>query len=206
MAKDYIPTADIKLNQWLVNLKKSVGELGALSGLTPGEISTTENLCDEYIAQIHSTAQARIHAKSQVSAKKSMLKTHQPRLRKTVYRLKSAVSKTNAKALKLMGEKNELDQATFKPRLKIEVNGDHIEVNFKKRGIAGMQFKVKIGDIFSSEEWTDLGVKMLSPLKYKPKGYPQGTLLRVWIMGVAIVKDEPFGLWSDAGSILYVVE
>jgi hypothetical protein len=206
MAKDYIPTPKGDLKQWLINLKKSVNDMGAQVGLSPGEISEGLNLCDEYIAQIDSTEQARIHAKSQVSAKKAMLKTHQPRLRHLISKMKTSMNKGNAKAFKLMANKQELDEATYKPHFRLKATGDHIEVKFKKRGIAGMQFKVKIGPDLFSGEWTDLGLRLHSPMKFKPEGYPQGSVLRVWFIAVAIIKDEHFGQWSDASSVVFIVE
>lgn len=205
MAKDYIPTADGDLRQWLINLKKSVTTMGAQFGLSPTEISTAENLCNEYIAQIDTAYQALAQSQSQVEAKKAMLKTHQPLLRKTIRKMKAVMNDGNAKALKIMAQKHELDKSTYKPHFKLKVNGNHIEVKFKKRGIAGMQFKVRIGNDIIGDNWVNLGLHMHSPMKYIPEGHPQGSILRVWFVGVAIIKDKPFGEWSDASSVFFIM-
>ena len=202
MAKDYIPTAEVALRTWLINLKKSVSSQGAECGLSALEISTAENLCSEYIAQIDSARDARAIAKGQVSAKKAMLKTHQPKLRHTIKRMKSVMNASNAKTLKLMAHKEALDE-TYKPQLKLKMTGQHIEVKFKKRGISGIHLKVKIGVDHAKVDWIDLGRFVYSPIQYIPEGYPQGSVVPVWFVARAIVKDKPFGQESDLCHVLF---
>jgi hypothetical protein len=205
MGRDFIPTGDSDLSEWLVALKKSITDTGASVGLGPSEISDSVALCNEYIAQIQDTHTKRVEARASVTKKKAMIKTHQPKLRHVITKMKVLMNKQNAKAYKLMSQKRELEEAGFKPKLNLLVTGGYIVAKFKKRGVAGMQFRVKINNNYADGEWINLGLRNHSPLKYKPEGYPPGTVLRVWISALAIIKDKPFGDWSDGASVLFVV-
>src|SRR5688572_15461778 len=98
MAIDFVPMADSELDSWLTLLKASFTEQGANFNLDPTEIAAGVQLCNEYVAQISATSRARLKAKSEVTKKQAMRKTHLRPLRKLINKMKSAPGFINAEA------------------------------------------------------------------------------------------------------------
>jgi hypothetical protein len=208
MARDYVPVADAKLLEWLTNIKKGVSHQGAQWNLSPAEIAQAEQYCDEYIAQIKASHAARIAAKAAVGGKKNMRKTHLRPLRKLISKVKGQpnFSKINSLEAPVWSHKEVLETDNYVPKLKASVASGFVEVRFRKHGvIQGMQFRIHIGDE-PKGDWKTLPMRLYSPLRYKPEGYPVGSIIRVWIVGRAMVKDELVGVESDPISVVYVVE
>ena len=200
MAKDFVPQADVELSTWLKALKSSITNSGLGLGLDSTDVARVQQLCNEYTDQIFATHQARIAAASAVKAKQAMRKTHLKPLRNLINKMKTSgkFGRPNGLGMGVLSHKQEVDQ-TYMPKLKAIVSGDLIQVKFKKRGIEGMDFRVQIND----GEWQGLGIRLHSPMYYKPEGFAQGAAIRCKFKGVAIKKDEHFGQWSGTISVLY---
>lgn len=204
MPKDYIPSADGELTTWLRLFKANVAKDGANLGLTPAEIAQAAVLCDEYVEQINIADVAAATAKSQNTKKKSMRKTHLGPLRKMINRMKRSAnySMVDASSLKLKGHGYQLNEETYQPVLSQRIQGDLIEIKFKKRGIQALEFWGQ----FNGGEWKFIGTKIYSPAYFKPDNPEQGKAMLCKIKAIGIVKDKQFGQWSQPITVLYGAE
>lgn len=201
MAKDFIPSADKKLLDWLKAFKKNAPAIAGNLGLSSTEINQLKQLCEEYIDQIQLVNLVLQQAKAEVTKKKSMRKTHAGPLRKMIKKMKASpnYSEHNGVNMGVLPHKEQKDWGTYQPTIKVRALKELIEIKFKKYGMDAMEFygRPKNG------EWQFLGTRTRSPFYFKPKDHVPGTITEWEFKSRAIVKDEQVGVPSSEVPVVY---
>jgi len=203
MSKDFIPEGDSKLYQWLKTFKQNLDSNGASVGLSPAQVADTSQLCLEFIQQIEQAGKLKAAAQAATANKRTMRKTHLQPIRKTIKFIKAqpTYSKTTGAGMSILPNGEDFDRYTYKAAFTARRNGNMIELRFKKNGIDAMDFAVQIND----GEWIHLGIKMRSPFRYRPVGFPVGSVLKCRFSATAMKNDDLIGEPSNVVPFLYEV-
>ena len=194
---DYFPKKDTDLRTWCSNYRSRIAQDGPALGLTPTEIADQQQWCDEIIAKIDEVYQAKLAHKAATARKESTKKNNMRKLRKAAHGIKS---KTNyglsvGKGLGIIGgNKYEPEAATYKPKFKAMVIGNHVRLTYTKKGISGVEVYRMIP---GHENWKNLGRDNNSPyIDLQPLKTPGVPELRRYKM-IGILDDKHFGQFSD---------
>lgn len=199
---DYFPKKDAELRQWCTTYRSRIAADGPALGLTPAEIANQQQWCDEIIEEIYKVYQAKLAHKSATARKDKTKKDNMWKLRKAVHAIKSKsnYAPSLGKGLGIIGgNKYELDQETYSPKFKIIQLPDHVRINYKKRGIEGVEvFRL----IQGHENWKSLGRDSNSPfIDTQPMKTPGVPEIRRYKL-IAIVDDKPFGQYSGEQEVV----
>jgi len=199
---DYFPKKDAELRQWCTTYRTRVATDGPALGLTPAEIADQQQWCDEIIQEIQNVYQAKLAHKSATARKEKTKKDNMRKLRRAAHGIKS---KPNygpgvGKSFGIVGgNKYQPDAQTFQPQFKVKAVGNHVRLDYTKKGIDGVEVFRKIT---GHEDWKSLGRDSHSPfIDTQPLKIPDVPEIRRYKI-VAIVNDERFGQFSGEQEIV----
>ncbi|MGE0635178.1 MAG: hypothetical protein AB7G44_08575 [Bacteroidia bacterium] len=199
---DYFPKQDAALSFWCENYRKTLPDFAALFDLTPQEIADQQQWCDEIMQKITDVRAAKRQLKVLIESKEGLKKKNMEKLRKSVRQLKANDNydtMTGTKLGVLGGRKYMPDKVLFKPKTKITVAGSYVRIDYKKKGVDGMEI---FREIPGHEDWRSIGTDYHSPFidnePEKIKGVPEIRRYRV----IALVNDKHFGTWSEVTEVV----
>lgn len=131
---DFIPSADPEKIIWLTNLKTKIAGYATTLGLSTGRVTQIVTWCDDLIAKINATAQAKRDWISAAAAQGTQEKTSLAGLRGEIAQWKPNPAMTDAIAadLKIVSTGSALNPDTFKAEITAEVISGHVRIKFKK--------------------------------------------------------------------------
>lgn len=199
---DYFPKKDADLKQWCSIYRNRIALDGSALGLTPAEIADQQQWCDEITEEINKVYQAKIAHKKATAQKEQTKKTNMWKLRKAAHGIKSKsnYAPSVGKGLGIIGgNKYQPDTETYQPKFKVKVVGNHVRLDYTKKGINGVEvYRMITGH----ENWKSLGTDYHSPfIDTQPLKTPGVPEIRRYKM-VAIVDDKHFGQFSGEQEIV----
>ena len=202
MSKSFFPTSDAALSAWAVNYKNKIMLNGSTLGMTDSQITDEVKLCDMIIDAIADSTNKKALAKAAVGNRKSVISTKGKLLKTNIARHKTSETYTNGigNDLGIISPGTALDLAGYKPKLKVELFGNHIRIKFKKRGVEGINlYRQKKG----ATEWDFVSRVTKSPfdqvIVLENPGQPEH-----WnYQALGVVNDQEVGLASDVVEIVF---
>ena len=199
---DYFPKQDAELRSWCENYRKTLPDFAAQLDLTPQEIADQQQWCDEIMQKITAVRAAKRQLKVLIESKDWLKKKNMDKLRKSVRQLKANDNydtMTGTKLGVLGGRKYMPDKTLYRPKFKIAVVGSYVRIDYKKKGVDGMEI---FREIPGHEDWRSIGADYHSPFidnePEKIKGVPEIRRYRIR----ALVDDKPFGATSETAEVV----
>jgi len=202
MAKDFIPQKDSELIFWLIALSNNLEQYGASYGLSAADITAGKDACAAIKLSVEEHLEARKTAKSKRAARTESKRTHGRTLRRVVNRMKlhPSFGMGNAKAMNLAAQKEQLPDNDFRPAFKAKLNGNRVELHFKKHGAKGM---IVYGKLKHEEKFEMLQVCLRSPfVDTRPLAQPDVPETRQYKM-VALGNETAIGQYSEVVSVVF---
>jgi len=200
--EDYIPRREGNLTTWGKNLKTMLAGVGASLGMAAGDISGIETAVDEMETAILQNNRAQAAAKAERSTKDEVKKKSLAKIRKTIVRIKTHPNWTSAigKGLGTEAVDQTVDEKNFKPQLRLTVFRGYVRIQYKKKGVDGMNIYSRLPD---EKEWTFLGFDSRSPYPdtrpLRQPGIPEERLY----MAFAVMNDKQIAQQSDTLSVVF---
>jgi hypothetical protein len=194
---DFFPKKDMQLKRWCNTYREMLPQYATLLGLSGTEVSEQQQWCDEIADKVQEVAAAKSHMKSVTTLKDKTKKDNMAKLRKTIKRMKANANFGSGVGVHLGimgGNKYTPDTDTYKTKFKAKVLGNHVRLDYTKKGIQGVEV---FREIPGHEDWKSIGTDYHSPFidaqLEKVLGVPE---IRRYRMR-AIINDQHFGQDSD---------
>jgi hypothetical protein len=202
MNQSYLPKKDSELLVWLENYKEKIVTDGPTLGLSPTQVTDQQKFCETMQNAIVQVNTKKEELKSAVSAKNSAAETQLGSLRLAIANIKTLPNYTDAigNELGVVGTHNDLDEATYKAEISVELFGGFVRIKFKKKGADGVNIYHRLK---GSPNWVFLARDTKSP-------YDDHIVLTVpnqpehWeYMAYGVLDDAQIGQPSDIVEVVY---
>jgi hypothetical protein len=202
MNQSYLPKKDSELLVWLENYKEKIVTDGPTLGLSPTQVTDQQKFCETMQNAIVQVNTKKEELKSAVSAKNSAAETQLGSLRLAIANIKTLPNYTDAigNELGVVGTHNDLDEATYKAEISVELFGGFVRIKFKKKGADGVNIYHRLK---GSPNWVFLARDTKSP-------YDDHIVLTVpnqpehWeYMAYGVLDDAQIGQSSDIVEVVY---
>ena len=131
--KSYVPSRNPEKSTWAGNLKTVIATLGAGLGLSSGEITETQNACDDIVTGVNGNEAAKTVYQGAVAGNTTLINDAVTVIRSHIKRAKTHSGYTTAKGeqLGVIGDEISIDPATSQPELvgKKDPGGFRLEFN-----------------------------------------------------------------------------
>lgn len=130
--KPFFPRDIAGQRAWLVNYKAQIAAVGASVGLTPAQITATQNSCQQMIAEIDTTDAMLTAATAKVAERNLLIKNQMAVLRPAITTIKKnpAYTATIGEQLDVIGEGITMDTATIRSSVKLSVVPQGVDIKF----------------------------------------------------------------------------
>jgi hypothetical protein len=194
---DYFPKKDLELSTWCKSYRQLLPQYATQLGLTPEEINEQQQWCDEIVQKIREADDAKSLAKAATAAKDKTRNQNIAKLRNSIRRIKIAAGYSSPVGTQLNiigGKKYSVTESDFSPTFKLKVMGNHVRLDYKKRGISGIEV---FREIPGHEKWRSIGSDNHSPfIDSQPEKIPGVPELRRYKI-IALINDNRFGQFSN---------
>ncbi len=202
MKKDFLPRKETAIIQWANLYKNKLPGVATQLGLTIGEVTDQQNLCQEIIDSFNAHYAAKTTAKSKKKAKTATMKKNLNILRRRIANIKTrdTYSEGTGKGLGVVGVDVIVKAAEIKPELWLKVSGGFVIVDFTKKGLEGVNVFSKLP---ADAEFEKLALDMHPPyVDTRPLRQPGVPEEREYMV-IGVMKDKPVGQPSNIATILY---
>ncbi|MEI7733152.1 MAG: hypothetical protein WCO56_26505 [Verrucomicrobiota bacterium] len=188
---------------WLENLRDQVAKEAAKFGTTPEAIAEVKAAAEAILARMDDT-DAGVAAVREL--RKAELATEQPNLRLIRARVRNWKTlepyplSGGEEKLRLKEPPAPFDPETYKPVIRVRLQGGRIRLDFKKKGVSGLMFYMRLR---GAAEWRQLGDESRAPFwDYTPLAQPGVPEIREY-MACGIKGKHEIGVASEIVSVTY---
>ncbi len=202
MPNYYLPSSDPKLVLWLTNFKNKISEFATTLHLTPEEVATDQQCCNEMNAAIQKVVSLKAQLKAAVKDRNDIIDSKGGQLRTRISRYKTNENYNDAigSSLSIITPKRILDIENYKAEISVRSNGGQIQIRFVKKLANGINLYSRKK---SGEEWQLVSRVTKSPFIHKlvleTKGIPENIEYRAF----GVIDDKEIGKPSDIVQIVY---
>ena len=200
---DFIPNKRAQRYLWWKNLSDNITVEGPKFGLTGPEVTAAKAVADDMIAKMDATDAAQSALSGARESEKTATTADEAAIRAKVRNWKTLpgyAASGSEGVLKLKGTEAVFDPGSFKPALRISIEGGQIIVEFTKGGADAV---VIYSRLRGTQGWTKLGVDTSSPYNDTRPLAQAGVPETREYMGRGYLDDEEIGLDSDIASIVF---
>lgn len=198
---DFISDKRTERYLWLKNLSLNIVAEAVKMGLTNPEALAIKALADALIAAMEATDAAQTALDGARATEKQLDVVNIKALRLKVRNMKTLPgypASGSEGVLQLKGAASDFDPSTYKPVLKVSIEGGHIRVDFTKKGVDAVAVYCRLR---GTAAWNKIGTDSGSPYyDTAPLANPNVPEVREY-MGMGVLDDVEIGLPSDIVSI-----
>ena len=198
---DFISDKRTERYLWLKNLSLNIVAEAVKMGLTNAEALAIKALADTLITAMEETDAAQTVVDGKRAAEKQINTTNIAALRMKVRNMKTLPgypASGSEGVLQLKGPVSDFDPSTYKPVLKVSIEGGNIRLDFTKKGVDAVAVRCRQR---GTAAWTKIGTDSGSPYyDTAPLASPNMPEVREY-MGMGVIDDIEIGLPSDIVSV-----
>jgi hypothetical protein len=198
---DFISDKRTERYLWLKNLSQKIVAEAVKMGLPNPDALAIKALADELTTAMEATDAAQTALDGARATEKQKETVNIKSLRNKIRNIKTLddyPASGSEGVLQLKGPVSDFDPSTYKPVLKVSIEGGIIRVDFTKKGVDAVAVYCRLR---GTAAWTKIGTDSGSPyFDTKPLANPNVPEVREY-MGMGVVNDEEVGQSSDIVSI-----
>ncbi|MBI5684393.1 MAG: hypothetical protein HZC54_04875 [Verrucomicrobia bacterium] len=200
---DMVPKKRSQRYLWYKNISDNIATEGPKFGLTPAEAAATKALTDAIMASMEATDTAQGILDGARTTEQSVEGTNLTQLRAKVRNWKTLPAfpaSGSEGVLQLKGAEAEFDPATYKPAIRVSIEGGKVVVSGAKKGVEAFAIYARLR---GSQTWERLAVENHPPY-YDTRPLAQLNVPEVReYMVRGVVDDQEIGLDSDIISVTF---